>query len=80
MTGSGTGHGVATKDLDAVLAAVRVPVFVASGVTIETLPEVARAHGVIVGSCLRASGRAGDPIDAATASAFADAFRRLKQR
>jgi uncharacterized protein len=75
VTGSGTGRGVALADLDAVLAAVRVPVIVASGVTIDTLAAVRRAHGVVVGSCLRASGRAGDPVDAAIARRFADAFR-----
>jgi membrane complex biogenesis BtpA family protein len=75
VTGSGTGRGVDLSDLSAVLAAVHVPVLVASGVTIDTLAAVRRAHGVIAGSCLRASGRAGDPVDAAIATRFADAFR-----
>jgi membrane complex biogenesis BtpA family protein len=75
VTGSGTGRGVASADLSAVLGAVKVPVLVASGVTLDTLHHVERAHGVIVGSCLRASGRAGDPIDGDTAKRFADAFR-----
>ncbi|UQA62544.1 BtpA/SgcQ family protein [Polyangium aurulentum] len=75
VTGSGTGRGVAEADLAAVLAAVHVPVYVASGVTEETLSAVRRAHGVIVGSTLRKSGLAGDPIDPDTARRFADAFR-----
>src|SRR5262249_37182848 len=62
VTGSGTGHGVDRRDLETVLAAVRAPVLVASGVTPATLVDVHAAHGVIVGSCLRADGRAGGPV------------------
>jgi membrane complex biogenesis BtpA family protein len=75
VTGSGTGRGADLRDLDAVLAAVRAPVLVASGVTEGALAEVRAAHGVIVGSCLRATGRAGDPIDAGIARRFAAAYR-----
>src|SRR5262245_25274054 len=75
VTGSGTGRGVARADLAAVLAAVDAPVLVASGVTEGTLGDVRAAHGAIVGSCLRAGGRAGDPIDAAVARRFAEAYR-----
>jgi hypothetical protein len=74
VTGSGTGRGADRHDLDAVLAAVEVPVLVASGVTIETLGDVRAAHGVIVGSCLRANGRAGEPVDVDAARRFAEAF------
>jgi uncharacterized protein len=75
VTGTGTGRGVAVKDLAEVIAAVgSVPVLVASGVTEKTLGDVRSAHGVIVGSCLRASGRAGDPVDGAIARRFAEAF------
>jgi hypothetical protein len=75
VTGSGTGRGVASDDLAEVLSAVRAPVYVASGVTEATLDDVKRAHGVIVGSCLRASGHAGDPVDEALARHFVEAFR-----
>lgn len=75
VTGSGTGRGADRADLAAVLDAVHKPVLVASGVTIETLSSVREAHGVIVGSCLRASGRAGEPIDADVARRFAEAYR-----
>ena len=79
VTGSGTGRGADRDDLEAVAAAVRVPVLVASGVTIDTLPSMQRAHGAIVGSCLRASGRAGDPIDAELARRFAEAYRAARR-
>lgn len=77
VTGSGTGRGVAIADLHAVLDMLGpdASVLVASGVTIATLPDVRRAHGVIVGSCLRRESRAGDPIDGALARDFAKAFR-----
>jgi membrane complex biogenesis BtpA family protein len=76
VTGTGTGRGVATADLERVVRAVHVPVLVASGATAETLPSLRAAHGVIVGTALRRSGRAGDPVDAEMARRFADAFRR----
>jgi hypothetical protein len=75
VTGSGTGRGTSTDDLEAVSAAVQVPVLVASGVTEVDLGPLRGAHGVIVGSTLRASGRAGDPIDLDRAKQFARAFR-----
>ena len=76
--GEGTGRAVDTAKLDEVHRAVqsRVPVLVASGATIGTLPPLARrSEGVIVGSALRADGVAGGPVDAKRASEFARAFR-----
>jgi uncharacterized protein len=75
VTGVGTGHGVRASDLEAVVGAVRVPVLVASGVTAAALEGLRRAHGVIVGSCLRQSGRAGDPVDLALARRFVEEAR-----
>jgi membrane complex biogenesis BtpA family protein len=77
VTGTGTGRAAARQDLEAALAAVHVPVLVASGVTPKSLPALVKAHGVVVGSCLRASGRAGDPVDPEAATRFAEAFRRI---
>ena len=74
VTGSGTGRGVNLRDLDEVLSAVAVPVFVASGVTEAMLGAIKRAHGVIVGSALRADGRAGGRIDMAIAKRFVEAY------
>ncbi len=76
VTGDGTGHGVDVEKLLRVKgAAGNVPVLVASGATIQTLSVLAKhADGVIVGSALRADGKAGGPIDPARATAFAKAF------
>lgn len=78
VTGSGTGRAASTDDLEVVCRASRVPVYVASGITIESLSAMRAAHGFIVGSALRQSGRAGDPIDRDTAARFADVFRAAR--
>jgi uncharacterized protein len=55
---------------------VVAPSLIASGATLESLGRLAPlCDGVIVGSALRANGRAGGPVDAGRASAFATAFR-----
>lgn len=76
VTGSGTGRGVERADLDEVTRALhgQFPVLCASGVTVETLRDLGTA-GAIVGSCLRASGKAGDPVDSILARRFVEAFR-----
>lgn len=77
VTGSGTGEAVDPARLRAVRdAAGGAPVYVASGATEPALPVLAAlSDGVIVGSALRADGRAGGPIDPARARSFAAAFR-----
>lgn len=77
VTGEGTGKSVDVEKLAHVKAAAgRSPVIVASGATIATLPLLAKhADGVVVGSALRAGGKAGIPIDEALTRAFAEAFR-----
>jgi uncharacterized protein len=78
VTGEGTGKGVDVAKLEAVKrAAAGVPVLVASGATIAELPALAaHADGVVVGSALREGGKAGVPIDAKLARAFAEAFAK----
>jgi hypothetical protein len=77
VTGEGTGKAAPAAKLEAVRAAVPgARVLVASGATIASLPALAGlCDGVVVGSALRATGVAGDPVDAAAAAAFAKAFR-----
>ena len=73
----GTGQAVDPAHLAVVReAAGGRPVLVASGASVEALPALKDlCDGVIVGSALRADGRAGGPIDAAAARGFAAAFR-----
>lgn len=80
VTGRGTGKTVALRDMHEVIGAVDAPVYVASGVTEANLQSVASAYGVIVGSCLRADGKAGGRIDLPTARRFADTYRAVKER
>lgn len=77
VTGGGTGQAVDPAHLAVVReAAGGRPVLVASGASVEALPALKDlCDGVIVGSALRADGRAGGPIDAAAARGFAAAFR-----
>jgi uncharacterized protein len=77
VTGEGTGRAVDLAKLAAVKAAADgVPVLVASGATVATLPALASvADGVVVGSALRPGGVAGGPVDAALARTFEEAFR-----
>lgn len=78
VTGAGTGRAVDETVCARVRAVVSgVPVWIGSGVTKETVGLwFGRADGVIVGSALRADGRAGGAIDAATALEFARAAGR----
>lgn len=79
VTGKATGAPADPRDVERLHAALpTTPVFVASGATPEDLPSLAAAgaHGVIVGSWLRANGRAGGPIDARRAASFAKRFRK----
>lgn len=78
VTGSGTGRSVNLRDLDEVIRAAGVPVLVASGVSEGALAAIKRAHGVIVGSALRADGKAGGPVDPGLAKRFAEAFFAMK--
>jgi membrane complex biogenesis BtpA family protein len=77
VTGEGTGRGVDLDKLRRVREAVpTVSLLVGSGATVETLGDLAKlCDGVIVGSTLRANGRAGGPIDGERAATFAKAFR-----
>jgi len=84
VTGTGTGSSV---DDDAVTTALRAadgaPVYAASGVVPEALEALMRNRdghhltGVIVGSWLRADGRAGGAVDPDRALRFAAAYRRI---
>lgn len=84
VTGSGTGSAVDSKELKQVTRALATlersaPVYLASGVTVENLAEVRNAYGAIVGSALRRSGRAGDPVDRKLASGFVTAWNRARR-
>ncbi len=76
VTGEGTGRSVDLQKLEMVKRAAKgKPVLVASGATVEMLPEIAQfANGVIVGSAVREEGTAGHPVDRVRATRFREAF------
>jgi membrane complex biogenesis BtpA family protein len=77
VSGSRTGEEASRDAVLAVRSAVRVPVWMGSGVRADTVQEwLSVAHGVIVGSDLRADGRAGGPIDRDRAMRFVKASKR----
>lgn len=76
VTGGATGKGVDVDTLTRVAAVSTRPVLVASGATLDGLATLGKhASGVIVGSALRADGRAGGRVDASRAKEFAKVFR-----
>lgn len=81
VTGSGTGEAVDPEHLRRVRAAAgAAPIYVASGATEAALPVLANmSDGIIVGSALRADGRAGGPVDPERARRFAAAYRAARR-
>lgn len=77
VTGAGTGEAVDPAHLERVRAAAGgAPIYVASGATEAALPVLSDlSDGIIVGSALRADGRAGGPVDPDRARRFAAAWR-----
>lgn len=84
ITGATTGRSVDSKVLAEAGAAARhcgVPLYIGSGATPETLPELYdHAHGVIVGSALRVGGQAGADLDPKRVRALVRAFARLQAK
>ncbi len=82
VTGAATGAAADPRTVEEVAKAVErdaMPILIGSGAAPERLGALhaAGAHGVIVGSWLRADGRAGGPIDFDRSATFAAAFRRV---
>jgi membrane complex biogenesis BtpA family protein len=78
VTGVATGSPASTDDVARVRGAVPgAPVFVGSGVTVESLASVLSvADGVIVGSHVMENGKAGGPVDPNRARALVAASGR----
>jgi membrane complex biogenesis BtpA family protein len=72
VTGSGTGKPTELSELQQVKAAAgRTPVFVGSGVTIETIARfLPYADGFVVGTSLKQDGITANPVDANRARAL----------
>lgn len=79
ITGETTGRSVDMQKLieaSRAARAIRVPLLIGSGATAENLPTLLEsADGIIVGSALRQSGRAGAPLDARRIRELVRAFK-----
>lgn len=77
ITGAATGLPASAPEVDEVSAAVKLPVWVGSGITPGNIAEFAAADGFIVGSYLKRQGRWDRGVDPARAVRLAKAFRHL---
>ncbi|MGH7180021.1 MAG: BtpA/SgcQ family protein [Tepidisphaeraceae bacterium] len=79
VSGAGTGKPTDAQQLGVVQRAARpAPVFVGSGVTVQSLDDIApHADGFIVGTALKRDGRAENPVDVARVRELMEAVRRL---
>ncbi len=82
ISGSGTGEETDLEDVQTATAATAAPVFVGSGVRLETLAETfALAHGIIVGTAIKVGRITTAPVDREAAIEFsARAHRTLTSR
>jgi len=78
VTGTGTGKRTSPEDLRAAKRSSALPVFVGSGVSLDTLPAYSQADGFIVGSSLKQGGQLNAPVDPERVRALAKAIARLE--
>ena len=74
ITGTATGRAASPAEVEAVAAAVRIPVFVGSGITPDNVAAFAMADGLIVGSSVKERGDWRLPLDLTATKRLADAF------
>jgi hypothetical protein len=77
VTGPASGEEASPDEVRDTAAAVHLPVFVGSGVTVHNLARFAAAHGFIVGSSLKQGGLWSNPLDRKAVAALATAFAKL---
>jgi membrane complex biogenesis BtpA family protein len=74
VTGPATGRAANPAEVEAVAAAVEIPVFVGSGITPVNVAAFAMADGLIVGSSVKQRGDWRLPLDLTATKRLADAF------
>lgn len=77
VTGTATGAPCVPDDVNVVADAVRLPVFVGSGLTPENLSRYSRAQGFIVGSSVKVGRLWSNALDPVATRAIAEAFEAL---
>jgi len=77
VTGPASGEEALPDDVRDTARAVRLPVLVGSGVSVQNLARFADAHGFIVGSALKQGGIWSNPLDRTAVESMARAFAKL---
>lgn len=78
VTGASTGVAADSEDLNRLTKAVKLPVYVGSGISPENVAHYAGAHGFIVGSSLKEGGHWAAPLDEARMRAIRKAVDAIK--
>jgi uncharacterized protein len=77
VTGPASGEEASPDDVRDTVRAVRLPVLVGSGVSVQNLARFADAHGFILGSSLKQGGIWSNPLDRTAVQSMARAFAKL---
>jgi uncharacterized protein len=77
VTGPASGAEASPDDVRDTVRAVRLPVLVGSGVSVQNLARFGDAHGFILGSSLKQGGTWSNPLDRAAVESVARAFAKL---
>ena len=77
VTGAASGEAASPDDVRDAARAVRLPVLVGSGTSVQNLARFGDAHGFIVGSSLKQGGVWCNPLDRAAVESMARAFAKL---
>jgi uncharacterized protein len=77
VTGAASGEAASPDEVRNAVGAVRLPVLVGSGITLQNLARFADAHGFIVGSSLKQGGVWSNPLDRTAVESLARAFAKL---
>ena len=72
-----SGEAASPDDVRNAAGAVRLPVLVGSGITVQNLGGFADAHGFIVGSSLKQGGIWSNPLDRTAVESLIRAFAKL---
>jgi membrane complex biogenesis BtpA family protein len=77
VTGVASGEEASPDEVCDTARAVRLPVLVGSGLSVQNLTHFAAAHGFIVGSSLKQGGIWSNPLDRTAVESMARAFAKL---
>lgn len=76
ITGTSTGAEASPQEVQAVKKAIKIPVWVGSGVTPGNLSQYSEADGWIVGSSLKKQGHWSNPLDPEALTKMVEAVRK----